>query len=120
MKNGTRPPAAIGLATLLVVAAPQAHAETALAKLGRGLAGLTTGFLELPGNIMMETQNQGAIGIPMGFAKGLGMFVTRELVGAYETITAPIPLPANYRAILSPEYPWSYFASARDTPSPRR
>ncbi len=85
------------------------HAETAVAKLGRGLAGVTCGFLELPGNIVEETRENGAVGIPIGFAYGLGMFVTRELVGVYEVLTSPLPVPPGYRPILSPEYPWGYF-----------
>jgi hypothetical protein len=31
------------------LAAPEAHAQTAGRKFGRGLAGMTCGFLELPG-----------------------------------------------------------------------
>jgi len=92
-------------------AADHSHAEssTAAKKLGRGLAGMTTGFLEIPGNIVKETQAKGAIGLPIGLATGLGMTVTRELVGVYEFLTAPFPVPAGFRPILTPEYPWDYF-----------
>jgi putative exosortase-associated protein (TIGR04073 family) len=86
-----------------------AHSHTAAEKFGRGLAGLTCGFLELPGNIVKETRNQGAMGVPVGFALGMGKFLTRELVGAYEVISAPFPYPPAYRPILQPEYPWDYF-----------
>jgi putative exosortase-associated protein (TIGR04073 family) len=82
---------------------------TAAQKFGRGLAGMTTGFLEIPGNIVKETQAKGAIGFPIGLATGLGMTVTRELVGVYEFISAPFAVPAGYRPILTPEYPWDYF-----------
>ncbi len=86
-----------------------AEADTAAQKFGRGLAGMTCGFLELPGNIVKETRKQGAVGVPMGLAKGVGMIVTRELVGVYEFVSAPFPVPSGYKPILSPEYPWSYF-----------
>lgn len=86
-----------------------ALADTSAQKFGRGLAGMTCGFLELPGNIVKETQRQGAAGLPMGLAKGVGMIVTRELVGVYEFVSAPFPVPAGFKPILSPEYPWSYF-----------
>jgi putative exosortase-associated protein (TIGR04073 family) len=86
-----------------------ASAQTAARKVGRGLAGMTCGFLEFPGNIVAETQKSGASGLPLGFAKGLGMIVTRELVGVYEFLTAPFPVPAGYKPILEPEFPWGYF-----------
>jgi hypothetical protein len=35
--------------------------------------------------------------------------VVRPLVGVYELVTAPFPVPAGYRPILQPEYPWGYF-----------
>jgi putative exosortase-associated protein (TIGR04073 family) len=94
---------------LVSLTAPDAQAQTAAQKFGRGLAGMTTGFLELPGNIVKETRRQGAIGVPIGLAYGVGMIVTRELVGVYEFLTAPFPIPAGFRPILRPEYPWDYF-----------
>ena len=66
---------------------------------------MTCGFLEVPGNIVKETKEQGAIGVPVGLALGVGMLVARELVGVYEFVTAPFPLPAGYQPILRPEYP---------------
>lgn len=90
---------------------PSSQADTALQKAGRGLAALTTAFLEIPGNIKRTTEEEGApAGWTKGFAMGLGMTVIRPTVGAYELITAPIPAPANYEPILKPEYPWSYFS----------
>lgn len=86
-----------------------AYAHTAAQKFGRGLAGMTCGVLEIPGNIVKETQTRGAIGVPLGLAKGVGMTVTRELVGVYEFISAPFPAPSGFRPILTPEYPWDYF-----------
>lgn len=94
--------------TLLFIA-PGVSAHDAAQKFGRGLAGMTLGVLEIPGNIVKETQAQGPIGVPIGLAYGLGMTVTRELVGVYEFISAPFPVPAGYRPILRPEYPWDYF-----------
>lgn len=94
---------------LLLLAAPVCDANSAAQKLGRGLAGMTCGFLELPGNIVKETNAKGIAGLPNGFAKGLGMIVTRELVGVYEFISAPFPVPADFKPVLQPEYPWSYF-----------
>lgn len=94
---------------LAVLSFPEAHAQTSAEKFGRGLAGITCGFLEVPGNIVQETRSQGPVGVPIGLAKGLGMFVARELVGVYELISAPFPAPAGFRPILKPDYPWDYF-----------
>lgn len=94
---------------LTMLVAPCVQADTAAQKFGRGLAGMTCGVLELPGNIVKETEAKGAVGFPIGLATGVGMIVTRELVGVYEFITAPFPVPAGFRPILKPEYPWSYF-----------
>jgi hypothetical protein len=37
------------------------------------------------------------------------MLVARELVGVYEFVTAPFPVPESYEPILRPEHPWDYF-----------
>jgi len=79
-------------------------------KFGRGLAGMTCGVMELPGNIVETTRKQGiGYGLTLGTAKGLGMIVARELIGVYEFVTAPFPAPPGYKPILHPEYPWGYF-----------
>jgi putative exosortase-associated protein (TIGR04073 family) len=103
--------------------APPAHAYredtssgqyTAADKFGRGLADMTTGFLELPGNIVAENRDHGAASAAtIGFAKGIGMIPVRELVGVYNFVTAPFPVPSGYRPILHPEYPWGYFQGSR-------
>jgi putative exosortase-associated protein (TIGR04073 family) len=89
---------------------PAAAESTALGKAGRGLAAIVCGFLEVPGNMALETRRHGsAYGFTLGFAKGLGGVVVRELVGTYELVTAPIEVPSHYQPLLSPEYPWDYF-----------
>ena len=107
------------LVAILLVTVVPAHAQTAARKVGRGLAGMTTAFLEVPGNMVAETRKHGAgEGIPLGFAKGLGMIVPRVLVGVYEFLSAPFPFPEGYRPILEPEFPWSYFDGASAEPEP--
>jgi putative exosortase-associated protein (TIGR04073 family) len=98
-------------ATLLLAAAPaEAQRYDAPRKFGRGLAGMTTCFLELPGNIVKTSRERGVgWGLTLGFAEGLGRMVVRPLVGAYEFVSAPFPIPAGYRPILQPEFPWGYF-----------
>lgn len=100
---------ALLLATLLPAAA-QAAQHSAGRKFGRGLAAMTCGFLEVPGNIVETSRERGpGWGVTLGFAEGLGKLVVRELVGVYEFVTAPFPVPAGYQPILKPEYPWGYF-----------
>jgi putative exosortase-associated protein (TIGR04073 family) len=79
---------------------------------------MTAAFLEVPGNMVAETRERGAgEGIPLGFAKGLGMIIPRVLVGVYEFVSAPFPFPDGFEPILRPEFPWGYFEGAsRETP----
>ena len=94
----------------LSLAAPAEAENTAARKMGRGLAAITVGFLEIPGNIVKTSEEQGpAYGFTLGFAKGLGAMVVRELVGVYEFLSAPIEVPEGFRPILKPEFPWDYF-----------
>lgn len=100
------------LAATLFFAATSAEAQRydAARKFGRGLAGMTTCFLELPGNIVKTSRERGVgWGVTLGFVEGLGRLVVRPLVGVYEFVTAPFPVPAGYKPILKPEYPWDYF-----------
>jgi putative exosortase-associated protein (TIGR04073 family) len=111
----------LAFALLLLISARPAAAQTAVRKMGRGLANMTTSFLEIPGQMVKETRAQGAgIGIPFGFAKGLGMIVPRVLVGVYEFLSAPFPAPAGYRPILNPEFPWDYFEDTGSAAPPRK
>jgi len=95
-----------------------ALAQSAPRKAGRGLAGMTCGFLEIPGNVVQETRSRGyGWGLTYGFVMGLGKVVVRELVGVYEFVTSPFPLPAGYQPIMQPEFPWGYFEQGS---APRR
>jgi putative exosortase-associated protein (TIGR04073 family) len=95
--------------SILVLLVSPAAAQTPADKAIRGFAGMTTAFLEIPGNMVRESDARGpAVGIPLGFVKGCGMIVPRVLVGTWEFLTAPFALP-DYQPILEPEYPWSYF-----------
>jgi putative exosortase-associated protein (TIGR04073 family) len=106
----------LALAAALALLSGDAAAQSSQRKLGRGLANMTTSFLEVPGQMVSETRARGpAAGVPLGFAKGLGGIVVRTLVGVYEFVTCPFPWPAGYKPLIQPEFPWGYF----DAP-PRR
>ena len=102
----------LALALAVFTAPIGASADTSADKAGRGLAAITTPFLEIPGNIVDTTERHGyATGWTVGLARGIGMTVLRPLVGVYELVTAPFPAPENFEPILQLEYPWSYFGS---------
>jgi putative exosortase-associated protein (TIGR04073 family) len=103
---------ALALPALLHPAAAQAQENSAARKFGRGLAGMTLGVLEIPGNMVQESRTNGVpSGLTLGFAMGVGKFVARELVGVYEFLTAPFAIPDGFEPVLQPEFPWSYFES---------
>ena len=109
--------ACAALAVSLLALPGTAEAQTAARKVGRGLAAMTTGFLEVPGNIVKVSRDRGyGWGFSLGFVQGLGMIVVRELVGVYEFLTCPVPVPAGFEPIIQPEFPWSYF----EEPAPHR
>lgn len=75
-------------------------------KLGRGLANLFTGVVEIPKNISREwRRTDPATGVIVGGVKGVGWAATRMAVGAFDTVTFPVPVPANYEPLMLPEYP---------------
>ena len=83
----------------------ETFAQTAVRKLGRGLANTFTGILELPQNVVDVAEDEGAIAaVTYGIAKGLAMSALRTAVGVYETFTFLIPLPWEYAPILEPEF----------------
>ena len=106
----------LSLAIGIPVSPTRSRADTAWEKAGRGLASMTTPFLEIPGNIVETTDRHGALaGWTNGLARGLGMAIVRPPIGFYELVTAPIAAPANFEPIMKPEYPWSYFGPGDDS-----
>ena len=102
--------AAVLIGSLALAGPADAERYTAARKAGRGLAGMTCGFLELPGNIVATSRERGpGYGATLGFVRGLGGIVVRTLVGVYEFVSAPFEIPENYAPILEPEFPWDYF-----------
>lgn len=103
---------------LPALALPAAAEErTAADKFGRGLAGITFGVMEVPGNIVQETRANGALsGWTIGLFVGLGKLPLRTLVGVYELVTAPFEVPAGFASVLEPEFPWEYFDGGAGRP----
>ena len=75
-------------------------------KLGRGIANVLFGIVEVPNQITQTTSERGgAAGSTFGVGKGLMRWIGRELVGVYEIVTFPLPLPRGYKPIMKPEWP---------------
>ena len=86
----------------------QAYAQDPAKKLGRGLANVLTGWVELPKNIYDTSVEENILsGLTMGLAKGVGMTIVRTGAGIYETITFPFPIPEDYQPVLEPEFVFS-------------
>ncbi|HPS20311.1 MAG TPA: exosortase system-associated protein, TIGR04073 family [Candidatus Omnitrophota bacterium] len=75
-------------------------------KLGRGVSNIGTCFLEIPDGMMKANDEGGPMaGCTWGLFQGVIGTVKRAVVGVYETVTFPIPAPANYAPILKdPEF----------------
>lgn len=75
-------------------------------KLGRGLVNMFTGVVEIPKNISKEwRRTDPGTGIIVGGVKGIGWAATRVAVGAFETVTFPVPVPPNYEPLMQPASP---------------
>ncbi|MBY0473848.1 MAG: exosortase system-associated protein, TIGR04073 family [Nitrosomonas sp.] len=72
-----------------------------------GIANVTTGWVELPKNIVLTGQKDGPIyGVTVGLAMGLMHTVGRTLVGALDVATFWMPLKPS----VNPPYIWEDFS----------
>ena len=93
------------LVIAMVGMATQCYAQDPAKKLGRGLANVLTGWVELPKNIYDTSVEENILsGLTMGLAKGVGMTVVRTGAGVYEAVTFPFPIPEDYQPVLEPEF----------------
>ncbi len=106
MKKGLAKVVVVSLVILTMLSvSSMCYAQDALRKLGRGLANILTGWIEIPKNIYdTSVEDNIGMGLTVGLAKGIGMTVVRTGAGIYETITFPFPLPEDYEPLLEPEY----------------
>jgi putative exosortase-associated protein (TIGR04073 family) len=96
------------VAVAMLGMATQCYAQDPAKKLGRGVANILTGWVELPKNIYETSVEENVLsGLTMGLAKGVGMTIVRTGAGLYETVTFPFPIPEDYQPVLEPEYVFS-------------
>ena len=101
------------IACLFLLAPVSVHAEDPGlleligTKLLRGVANLTTGWVEIPKQIYEVSKNEGWVaGTFRGPFDGIAMFAARTMAGAYEIVSFPLPIPPGYRPMVRPEYVW--------------
>ena len=100
----------------MAAVAPEAEIQgegTPLRKLQRGFLNIALSPFELSNELSKEVKNNT---VPPSWVAGLGRgsiyTVGRALVGVYEMVTFPLPLPANYKPVIQPEFPWQLAPSS--------
>ena len=82
-----------------------AYADNPIEKLGRGIANLLTGWIEIPKEMIALKESEGDIsGLLVGPFSGLWKALVRTSAGAYEIVTFPFPFPVDYEPVVEPEY----------------
>ena len=100
------------LAVLVLAGADTAQAKECnqcplTRKLGRGLANVTLGLVEIPATMIETGRVHGqTAGFFVGTLKGVCRAVVREGAGIIDTVTFPFPGPMpDYEPLISPEFP---------------
>jgi putative exosortase-associated protein (TIGR04073 family) len=83
--------------------APRDH--NALRKLGRGIANVLFGVVEVPNQCTKAVSDHGGAGMAYGLPKGFVRWICREFVGVYEVVTFAVPVPKGYKPVMKPEFP---------------
>jgi len=84
--------------------------QNALRKFGRGVANILFGIVEVPNQITKaSSEHGGASGLTYGLGKGVLRWFGRELTGAYEVVTFPVPFPHGYQPVMKPEFPNEHY-----------
>lgn len=102
----------VGLALGLIVAGGSpAAAQDPIHKMGRGVVNVLTGWIELPKQLHMGSQEDNpVVGLGSGLLKGAGLAVLRMGTGVYEAVTFPLPYPKDfaspYEHMELPDYAW--------------
>ena len=93
------------LSVVMLLASPAFAADdNVAAKFGRGIANLTTGWIEAPKNIANESRRHNpVVGLTWGAIKGAAHTVGRTAVGAFDTATFFVP----GRSLVHATYVWN-------------
>ena len=78
-------------------------------KLGRGLANVATGSLELIRTPYFVNQQDGGLAsITVGLVQGVANALVRELAGVYDVVTCLVPFPKEFGPVLRPEFVYAH------------
>lgn len=78
--------------------------EKSMKKFGRGIINTATGWMEIPKQIYVTSSEENvALGLTWGTAKGVGMGVIRTGSGVIDMATFPFPIN-DYEPLLDPEF----------------
>lgn len=96
---------ALGITLLVLIGSiSQASAQDdAFTKFGRGMANIVLSPGELYTQPVLLAENHPvSMAFFGGLMKGTVLFLAREIVGVYEVVTFPFPIPQGYKTILKP------------------
>ena len=84
----------------------EAKADTVVKKLGRGVSNILTCPLEIPQRMGAIAVDDGApAAATWGLLSGVLNMGKRAIVGVYEVVTFPVPIPSDYAPIITdPEF----------------
>jgi len=100
-------PASAGPYDAIESSSPQKIVNGMTAKAARGIANVATGWLEIPKQIYVTSQEEGtAKAIFVGPFMGIGMTIIRTLSGAAEFLTFYSAYPNFYAPYFEPAYVW--------------
>lgn len=95
---------------VIIFNASVGYCETpAFRKFRRGFCNILTFHLEFVHQMEKEAVVGGTSrAMTVGIVNGIGMTAARILTGVYEVVTFPLPVPAEYKPILTdPEFYWT-------------
>jgi putative exosortase-associated protein (TIGR04073 family) len=99
--------ASAGVYTTIENSSPQEIVNGMSNKAVRGIANITTGWLEFPKQIYTTSREDGAAkGIFVGPLKGLGMTLIRTAAGVGELATFFVAYPGFYDPYFGPAFVW--------------
>lgn len=89
------------------------YAQGPAQKFGRGVTNILTGAGEFAVQYeLLHEKTDFLTSVFGGLVNGLVYTIARELVGVYDVVTFPIPLPAKYEPVYRPE---TVFEAFRET-----
>jgi putative exosortase-associated protein (TIGR04073 family) len=95
----------VGAIIISSLVAYPCFAQGPMRKLGRGLLNTITGLVEIPKEVILTSKKDSLLkGLTWGWVKGIGTGLLRTASGVYETVTFPIPAPADYEPMVKPEF----------------